>query len=399
MSFRVGGLEKKIIKKYVLSLVFSIFLQSHIFYFIIQENIEEIKKTQTELKADQVMFKAEVREQFKTITDMLTELLQARNVNNSGAQATLETTLVMNTTGNNQDIIILGGRCGFRREDICNRVEKFNIAKENSTELPAMNKPREAPASCVYNGDVIVTGGFDGRDVHDNIEILNMNQQPLQWEMLQRKLPLKLYAHTVTVYEDNMYVVGGYNRNENKTSDEIHELSLTPPYTVKPLARMAQARRNHIAEIVNGKLFIFGGSTTWSNKDALDSVVVYDFMTKEFKTCPSLPKPVCGMSTVTWGNTIIVIGGQDKNGRVLNDVIMYDTETGRSERLPSLKHKRYGHTAVIIDDVIVVMGGRNGEHEYLNAVESFTMVSDGWKQLPGMKEKRAFATAVVLPRI
>ena len=342
------------------------------------------------------MFEAEVREQFKTVTDMLNELLQARNVNNSGGQATLKTTLAMN---NNQDVIILGGRCGFRREDICNRVEKFNLAEGKSTKLPPMNKPREASASCVYNGDVIVAGGFDDQDGLDNIEILNMNQQPLQCKMLQRKLPFKLYSHTVTVYHNNMYVVGGHNQNENRTSDAIHELSLTPPYTAKLLARMPQARRNHRAEIVNGKLFIFGGSTTWSNKDALDSVVVFDFITNEVKTCPSLARPVCGMSTVTWGNTIIVIGGQDKNGRVLNDVIMYDTETGRSERLPSLKHKRYGHSAVIIDHVIVVLGGRNGEHEYLNSVESFTMVSDGWKELPGMKEKRAFATAVVLPRI
>ena len=196
-----------------------------------------------------------------------------------------------------------------------------------------------------------------------------------------------------------MYVVGGYNRNENRTSDEIHELSLTPPYTVKLLARMPQIRRNHRTEIVHGKLFIFGGSTTWSNTDALDSVVVFDFITNEVKACPSLAKAVCHMSTVTWGNTIIVIGGADKNGPVSNDVITYDTETGRSERLPSLKHKRYGHSAVIIDDVIVVFGGCNNEQKYLNSVESFTMGSDGWKELPGMKEKRHFATAVVLPRI
>ena len=347
------------------------------------------------------MFKVEVREQFKTVTDMLNELLQARNVNNSGGQVTMETTLVMNPADNNQDIIILGGLCakGTVSNKVSNTGEELNIATGKSTELPRMNKPREAPASCVYNDDVIVTGGFDGRDVHDNIEILNMNQQPLQWEMLQRKLPLKLYAHTVTVYNENMYVVGGHNRSENRAFDEIHELSLNPPYTVKLLAIMLQARGYHRAEAVNGKLFILGGTTTWHCKDALDSVVVYDFITKEIKTCPSLPKAVCRMSTVTWGNTIIIIGGHDKNGQMLNDVIMYDTETGRSERLPSLKHKRNGCTAVIIDDVIVVFGGRNKKHGYLNSVESFKMGSDGWKELPEMKEKRQMATAVVLPRL
>ena len=345
------------------------------------------------------MFKTEVREQFKIVTDMLNKLLQARNVNNNPAQVTLETPLATKPADNNQDIIILGGSCGFRKEDIFNTVEKFNLAEGKSTELPRMNKPRTESASCVYNGDVIVTGGLNGQDVHDTIEILNMKQQPLQCKMLQRKLPFKLYSHTVTVYNNNMYVVGGHNRNENRTSDEIYELSLTPPYTAKLLARMPQARRYHRTEIVNEKLFIFGGTTTVHGKDALDSVVVFDFITKEFKTCPSLPKAVCRMSTVTWGNMIIVVGGLNMNNQILNDVIMYDTETGRSERLPSLKNKRYGSSAVIIDEVIVVLGGRNAVQGHLNSVESFTMGSDGWKELPGMKEKRDFATAVVKPSL
>ena len=63
------------------------------------------------------------------------------------------------------------------------------------------------------------------------------------------------------------------------------------------------------------------------------------------------------MSTVTWGNMIVVLGGENKMGNVLNDVIMYDTETGQSERLPSLRDKRRGHCAVIMHDVIFVLGG------------------------------------------
>ena len=207
-----------------------------------------------------------------------------------------------------------------------------------------------------------------------------------------------LVGHDVTVYQDKLYIIGGYNWTENKPSDAIYELSLAPPYTVKLLARLPQPRSNHGAEIVNGKLFILGGSTTTQSKDATDSVVVYDFIKNEIKPCPSLPEPVWGMSTVTWGNMIIVVGGVDKNNQDLNDVIMYHIETGRSERLPSLKHKRSGHSAVIMHDVIVVLGGRNEEEGVLNSVESFTMGDDQWKELPGMKEKRWYATAVVKPR-
>ncbi len=355
--------------------------------FSIQENVNEIKQTQAEIKADQVMFKAEVREQFERVTEMLNQLLQARNVNNNGAQA-MESLVPANV----QDIIILGGRSKDGEDGVLNTVEG------KSTELPRMNQPREGSASCVYNNNIMVTGGFNGQDALDSIEVLNMNQHALRWMMFQGKLRFKLFNHVAIVYQDKLYVIGGYNSSENKTSDLIHEIALAAPYSAKVLARMPQPRQQHRGEIVNGKLFIFGGTTTGFYKGVTDSVLVFDFTTKKFKPCPSLPKPVCRMSTVTWGNMIIVIGGVDKNNQVLNDVIMYDTETGRSERLPSLNHKRYGHSAVIMHDVIVVLGGGNKEEGYLNSVESFTLGADGWKELPEMKEKKVWATAVVKPR-
>ena len=346
------------------------------------------------MKADQVMFKAEVSQQFQTMTEMLNQLLLVKNVNNNGAQA-----VGPSVPANNQDIILGGQYGGSAKDKILNTVEKFNIAEGTSTELPPMNLARVSSASCVYNGDVIVAGGFVGQDGTDLIEILKMNQHPLRWTMFDGKLPVKLTSHDVTVYQDKLYIIGGDNWTEKKISDAIYELSLAPPYTVKLLVRMPQpiARRNHRAEIVNGKLFILGGTTTGWPKDGTDSVVVYDFIKNEIKPCPSLPEPVATMSTVTWGNMIIVVGGVDKNDQVLNDVIMYHIETGRSERLPSLKHKRIGLSAVIMHDVIVVLGGENKEEGYLNSVESFTMGDDQWKELPGMKEKRHYANDVVTP--
>ena len=352
-----------------------------------------MKQTQSEMKAEQMAFEAEVRNQFIRMTEMLNQLLQGRNVNNNGVQA-LDPTVPVN----NQDIIIIGGWYAPGIESVSNTVEKFNIVEGKSTQLPNLNHPRANSASCVYNGDVVITGGYDGQDGTDSIEILKINQDPSRWMMFDGKLPVKLSAHDVIVYQDKLYVMGGYNCNENKINDNTYELSVIPPYTAKPLARMPQPRRNHRAETVDGKLFILGGSTTGYSKGAIDSVVVYDFIKNEFKQCTSLPKPVWGMSTVTWGNMVIAIGGKDKNDQVLNEVTMYDTESGQSQKLPPLIHKRSGSSAVIMHDVIVVLGGYNDEEGHLSSVESFTMGDDHWRELPGMKEKRFRATAVVKPR-
>jgi N-acetylneuraminic acid mutarotase len=365
-----------------------------VFNFTIQDNVDEMKQTQAEMKADQMAFEVEVKKQFERMTVMLNQLLQGRNTNNTGAQV-----LDPPVPANNQDIIILGGwYAPGGLKSVSKTVEKINIVEGKSTQLPELNHPRVSSASCVYNGDVIITGGYDGQAGTDSIEILKINQDPLRWMMFDGKLPVKLSSHDVIVYQGKVYVIGGYNWSDMKTNDNIYELSIIPPYTAKLLARIPQRRRHHRAEIVNGKLFILGGTTTNLSKDTIDSVVVYDFIKNEVKPCPSLPKPVSGMSTVTWDNKVILIGGKDKNNQILNEITMYDTESGQSQKLPPLIHKRYGSSAVIMHDVIVVLGGWNEEEGYLNSVESFTMGGNHWRELPGMKEKRNFATAVVKPR-
>jgi hypothetical protein len=58
-----------------------------VFNFGIQDNIDEMKQAQAEMKAEQRAFEAEVRNQFERMTEMLNQLLQGRYVNNNVAQA------------------------------------------------------------------------------------------------------------------------------------------------------------------------------------------------------------------------------------------------------------------------------------------------------------------------
>jgi hypothetical protein len=317
--------------------------------------------------------------------------------NNVGAQA-IYPAVQGYSPNNNPEVIIIGGWSAPARDTILNTVEIYNILDGKSAQLPCMNHPRVETASCVLNNDIIVGGGYDGCVCIDNIEILQMDQYPLRWTVFQGKLPSKLSSHSMIPYQDKLLVIGGMNSSDNKTSNFVHEISLLAPYTSKRLFKMPQPRRNHRAELVNDKLFVVGGTATGLSNDAMDSVISYDLTKNERKRCEALPYHVCGMSTVTWGSMIIVIGGADKNDQVLNDVIMYETVTGKSEKLPSMIYRRYGSSAVILDDVIYVMGGWNRELGYLNSVECLTIGNDFWIELPGLRERRRLATAVVKPR-
>ena len=229
-----------------------------------------------------------MKRQLEKMTTMINQALQGNNLNNYGSAEAIDP----GVPARNQDIIIVGGRYAPGSEGVSNTAETFNMVEEKTTQLPSMNIARAISASCAYNGDVIVTGGYDGKDGTDSIEILKMNQYPLRWTIFDGKLPVMLSGHAVIVYHDKLYVVSGYNLSERKVSDRIYELTLTPPYTSKLLASMPQPRRNHSAVVVNGHLYVIGETTTGHTKDAINSVVVYDFIKSEMKSCLSLRHPL-----------------------------------------------------------------------------------------------------------
>jgi hypothetical protein len=333
---------------------------------------------------NQAMFEGDVKQQLERLTDMLNRsLLESGSNNNRGEAA---------PPRSKQEIIIIGGWCG---DTVLNTVEKYRL-DEKSTYLPLMIHNRGAAACVVHNNDVIVTGGHDGQSGSDSVEVLKINQGTLKWVMSACKLPKKLRGHVAVAHKDKMIVVGG--AREDTVSNGIWEVSLTPPHTSKILGKMPKPRSYHRAEIINGKLYILGGTPTGWNKDAMDSVLVYDLSKGGSKLCTPLPYAICNIATVTWGNLIIIVGGLNNQGQAINDVIMYDSETGLHQMLPSLLYRRAGCSVVMVNDVIVAIGGRNTEQGHLSSVECFTLGNETWRELPGMMEKRFFASAVVKPQ-
>ena len=62
----------------------------------------------------------------------------------------------------------------------------------------------------------------------------------------------------------------------------------------------------------------------------------FDVKTNQCKEMPPLPRSLTSMATVQWRDQIIVLGGRDKDNKVLNDVFMYDCKAGKITVLPSM---------------------------------------------------------------
>jgi hypothetical protein len=301
------------------------------------------------------------------------------------------------------DFIVLGGR-GQDGQSL-KSVERFIFREGRWIELPTMNTPRSFASSVLVGNQIIVSGGDIGDTITDSIEILNLDETPLQWITSPAKLPFPLSAHRTVAYQGKLIVIGGYNHRHEEISQIISEVFLTPPYSTRMLWFLPQPRAWHGAELVNDKIFIFGGGSTPITPQ--DDVFVYDPRANRCSEMAALPYPVQGMATVRWGNKVLLLGGVNEREEELDDVISYDTESGETTRLPRMTQKRGGCCAVntpTVDtssacssdtstDTLVALASLRS----LNTVERYDFHSHAWQDMPPTREAREFCTAVVSP--
>ena len=261
-----------------------------------------------------------------------------------------------------------------------------------------MPEDRDSATSFVYNNHVTVAGGHCGDSV-DNMIRMNIYPVPdllINWSDFAAKLPTGMWGHSSVVYKDSLFVTGGYHADQLVFSDCIHEVQLQPPYTVKLLSKMPEPRMRHSTVLCDDSILIVGGKKSLERKDNLSSVLSYDITRNECQQLPALPYAVSEMATVKWAENVVIIGGVDKDGKVLNNVMIYNVKTGNSHMLPPMLHKRRGCMAVVIENTIVVLGGVSESGDNLKSVEGFSFERFFWQELPDMNETRYLATAVVI---
>ncbi|CAB4029907.1 kelch 20 [Paramuricea clavata] len=283
-----------------------------------------------------------------------------------------------------EDILVGGG--WDSGENALKSVERFSWKKNVWKRVSSMNVGRVGATSFVYENQLFVAGGCDSRV----IEVLNLDEDPMQWGESMAKVPYHCQYLRSVVYQNRAGFFCGCNNN-----DYCAELCLTAPYTCKQLCKMSDPTRiNYTVVAFEHKVLVFGGSTADNN--SLDSVLEFDVSTKEFKAMPSLPCALEKAAAVRWGDEAILIGGADKDGQT-NRVFMYNSKTGNITELPPMKEERCGCAAIITGNTIVVMGGRGKTTGRVRSVEAFTLGGYSWRYLPAMNEIRSLPIATVLP--
>ena len=215
-----------------------------------------------------------------------------------------------------EDILIAGGWDTDGNE--LKSVERFSWKKNVWEKVSSMNVGRMVATSFAYENQVFVAGGCDS----PVIEVVNLNEVPLQWEISEATLPFSCSRFRSVVYQNRAVLFCACADNDCCT-----ELYLTAPYTSKQLCEMPEPlRKEYTVVTFEQKVLIFGGQTDVDDfyVDILDDVLEFDLTTKKFKVMPSLPRAAKFMAGVRWGDQVVLIGGFGENGPSKN-VLMYDS--------------------------------------------------------------------------
>jgi N-acetylneuraminic acid mutarotase len=364
---------------------------------LIQEQLRGQLNKQEEsnrrLEADNVEMKRslnEITKQLERMTQQTLHEVQAEEMKKDIAEGGMV---------RESKVLIAGGWNG---KEYLNSVEMFNLLNATWTPLKPMKEGRQGASSVVHNNHIFVMGGMgqSGREILKSIEKLSLNavqvDQSITWENVLAELPGALFGHCSVVYNGRLIVIGGYDGSKRAYSDSITEISLVPPYTSKLLATMPQTRYFHGVAMFGDKILILGGAVNGFLRTNLASVLLYDITKTKCKELAALPYPTSEMATVKWGDdSVIVAGGAGSNAQPLNKVLLYNIKTQKSHMLPDMKYKRKGCVAAVVRDTVIVMGGQDERGKCLKSVECFQFDRNSWQELPEMREARYFATAVV----
>ena len=350
---------------------------------MVQQQLNKQEESNRQLRADNVSTKKSLNAIMKQLERMIQQMsneVQAEELKKGIAEG--------GGMHKEQKVVVAGGA------GLINSEEMFSLATRTWTPLEPMKKYRQEASSVVWNNQILVSGG-----ANKSIEKLLLNYVEVDlsthWENIPAELPARLYGHGSVVYNGQMIVIGGYDSDKQAYSDNITEISLVPPYTGKMLANMPEGRYQHGVAIFGDKILIVGGKRH-RDRPVLRSVIMYDITQNKFHELAPLPYPAHEMATVKWDDdNVMIMGGVDSNGQRLNKVLIYNIKTQKSHELPNMKYKRKGCVAAVVGDTVIVMGGKDETGYDLKSVESFRFDRYSWEELPPMNEARVWATAVV----
>jgi N-acetylneuraminic acid mutarotase len=254
--------------------------------------------------------------------------------------------------------------------DMLNDLWQYSVVSDNWTYLgttPPALTPRDCHSAVVYNDKMYVFGGFQYPIPQKVDELWEYDFISSAWTQKTSGATGRNH-HSAVVYDGKIYIFGGKD-NRDITLNDLWEHNITTDTWIQKKSAPA-ARREHSAVAYNKKMYIFGGTDNTDNIS--DALWEYDFTGNNWTQKVGAPFSIAGHSAVVYDGRMYVFGGggyfdAGKTLVLFNDIWKYDFEGdiwAQETTSGTPPSERYGHSSVVYNRRMYLFGGWNGE--YLN---------------------------------
>jgi N-acetylneuraminic acid mutarotase len=193
----------------------------------------------------------------------------------------------------------------------------------------------------------------------------------------------------VAIVAGKLYVAGGF-RVDATTADTV-EVFDPEKNEWKLAAPMPMALHHPAAASIEGKLYIFGGTSLFGVSGV---TLQYDPDKDQWAMKTPMPSARSAAAAAVLGNRIYVVGGSpDARGR---DVASYDPAMDAWMAHPPMPTPRNHHAAAAIGGKLYVVGGRPPFSPGLGTLEVFNPTTNEWATLLPMPTGRSGIAAAVV---
>ncbi|CAL2040167.1 unnamed protein product [Caenorhabditis brenneri] len=226
---------------------------------------------------------------------------------------------------------------------------------------------------------VIIVGGWLHRKACDRIEWFDPEQR--EWKVSQQKLPMAIAYHGAAIVDGILFVFGG--SNGVRTCCETWKLPLNT-WQWKKCDNMLEPR-NYISNssvVFDGKIYVFGGQN-WREitRVGLRSRTgeVYDPKTNRWTATGNLHDMRSDCAAAVFDSQIYVSGGFNGD-QILSSVEVYNPIGDFFSRYIDLPYPITGHCLVNHHEQLFIVGGFDGS-ERLNKIWMWNRKGE-WQERP-----------------
>jgi len=243
--------------------------------------------------------------------------------------------------------------------------------------------PHNVSHGCVLKLDdfiYCVGGAVDGhwRKSTNKVYRLNLKDPNSGWQEVA-SMAEKRRDFGAAVYNGCLVVAGGFY-GERLSSTELYQPSLNKWSSIASLNK----RRDKLAlVVVHAKLYAIGGSD--GKFDRLSSVEQLCSVDGKWKEVESMNMQRSHFAAVSCNNFIYAIGGRN-NGEILNSVERYDVGSDKWSFVNYMRLKRSGHAACVLLEKIFVLGGTDDKANEVKTIECYDPATYDWKVVDETEE-------------